>query len=70
MIATIAAGCATDAAGNNNTASTCTDNTVTCDTTAPTVTINQAAAQADPTNASADQLHGRVQRGGDRLHHR
>ena len=35
-----------------NTASTSTDNTVTYDTTAPTVTINQAAGQADPTNAS------------------
>ena len=33
-------------------ASTSTDNTVTYDTTAPTVTINQAAGQADPTNAS------------------
>ena len=41
-----------DAAGNANTASTSTDNTVTYDTTAPTVTINQAAGQADPTNAS------------------
>ena len=41
-----------DAAGNTNTASTSTDNTVTYDTTAPTVTINQAAGQADPTNAS------------------
>ena len=43
--------CASDAAGNANTASTSTDNTVTYDTTAPTVTINQAAGQADPTNA-------------------
>ena len=31
---------------------TSTDNTVTFDDTAPTVTINQAAGQADPTNAS------------------
>jgi Bacterial Ig domain len=50
---TIAAGSAADAAGNGNTASSSTDNTVTYnDTTAPTVTINQAAGQADPTNAS------------------
>ena len=52
VIATIAAGVAHDAAGNANTASTSTDNTVTYDITAPTVTINQAAGQADPTNAS------------------
>ena len=37
---------------------------------APTVTINQAAAQADPTNGVADPLHGGLQRGGDRLRHR
>ena len=43
---------ATDPAGNANAASTSTDNTVTWDVTAPTVTINQAVAQADPTNAS------------------
>jgi hypothetical protein len=55
VIATIAAGVAQDAAGNTNTASTSTDNTVQFnlpDTTRPTVTINQAATQADPTNAS------------------
>ena len=51
VIATIAAGVATDAAGNANAASTSTDNTVTWDIVPPTVTINQAAAQADPTNA-------------------
>ena len=39
-------------AGNSNTASTSTDNTVTFDTTKPTVTINQAAGQTDPTNSS------------------
>ena len=33
-------------------ASTSTDHTVTYDTTGPTVTIDQAVAQADPTNAS------------------
>ena len=52
VIATIPAGGAADAAGNANTASTSTDNTVTRDATAPTVTINQAAGQNDPTNAS------------------
>src|SRR2546426_688051 len=52
VIATIAAGMATDAAGNGNTASTSTDNSVTFDTTPPTVTIKQAAGQAQPTSAS------------------
>ncbi len=54
VIATVAAGKAVDAAGNNNAASTSTDNTVTYNVpvTPLTVTINQAAAQADPTNAS------------------
>jgi hypothetical protein len=55
VIATIAAGVAHDAANSPNTASTSTDNTVTfviADTTAPTVTINQAAGQADPTSTS------------------
>lgn len=49
---TIPAGVVTDFAGNSNTASTSTDNNVTYDATPPTVTINQAAAQVDPTNAS------------------
>jgi hypothetical protein len=52
VIASIAAGKAHDAAGNPNAASTSTDNTVTYDTTGPTVTVNQAAGQADPTNTS------------------
>src|SRR5206468_1000515 len=51
VIATIPAGGATDAAGNGNTASTSTDNTVTFDPP-PTVTINQAAGQADPTSTA------------------
>src|SRR5438034_988833 len=51
-MATIPAGGATDAAGNGNTASTSTDNTVTFDPTPPTVTINQAAGQADPTSTA------------------
>src|SRR5438128_6725635 len=55
VVATIAAGVATDAAGNGNTASTSTDNTVAfnaADTTPPSVTINQAATQADPTSSA------------------
>jgi hypothetical protein len=55
VIASIPAGVAQDAAGNANTASTSTDNSVSFtppDTTPPSVTINQAAGQADPTNAS------------------
>ena len=52
VVASIAAGAAADAAGNASAASTSTDNTVTFDTTVPTVTVNQAAGQADPTNAS------------------
>jgi hypothetical protein len=52
IVATIAAARATDLAGNNNVASTSADNTVTWDSVAPTVTINQAVAQADPTGTS------------------
>ncbi len=49
VIATIGAGVAADAAGNPNDPSTSTDNTVTRDVTPPTVTIDQAVGQADPT---------------------
>src|SRR6185437_9772534 len=52
VIASLAAGVAHDAAANASAASTSTDNTVTYDGTAPTVTINQAGSQADPTNTS------------------
>src|SRR5437762_1166102 len=52
VLASIAAGVAQDAAGNPNTASTSTDNSVSFDATRPAVTINQAAGQADPTNSS------------------
>ena len=51
VFVSVAAGVATDAAGNSNTAST-TDVSVTLDVAAPTVTVNQAGGQADPTNAS------------------
>jgi hypothetical protein len=52
VILTLAAATVQDPAGNNNTASTFTDNTVTFDNVAPTVTLNQGGAQVDPTNAS------------------
>lgn len=48
VIATMAENLVTDAAGNQNTTSTYMDNSVTLDRTSPTVTINQAAGQADP----------------------
>ncbi len=53
VIANVAAGGAQDAAANTNAASTSTDNTVTLDTVAPTVTVNQAAAQVDPASGSS-----------------
>ena len=49
VIATLNVGVASDAAGNASAASSSTDNTVTFDNVQPTVTINQAAAQNDPT---------------------
>jgi hypothetical protein len=52
VIAAIAAASVTDVAGNNNTVSTSTDNSVTYDNTPPSVTVNQAVAQADPTNVT------------------
>jgi len=53
VVAKVPAGVAIDGAGNPNTASTSTDNTVTFGSAStPTVTINQAAGQVDPTNAS------------------
>ncbi len=52
VIASIPAGVIHDFSGNANTASTSTDNTVLYETTSPTVTINQAASQADPTQSA------------------
>ncbi|MBN2353736.1 MAG: chitobiase/beta-hexosaminidase C-terminal domain-containing protein [Spirochaetales bacterium] len=52
VIASLAVGMAHDAAGNGNDASTSTDNTVSYDGTAPTVTVDQAGGQADPTHTS------------------
>ncbi len=52
MIATIAAGVATDIAGNTNAAvDSHRQHRDLRQSFGPTVTINQAAAQADPTNA-------------------
>ncbi len=52
VIVSIPANSAIDQVGNNNEASTSTDNSVKYDVTPPTVTINQASTQSDPTNAS------------------
>ena len=56
QLATIPAGAAIDAASNASLASTSTSNTVawvsTVDTTPPSVTINKASGQADPTSSS------------------
>mgnify|MGYP003757410163 CR=1 FL=1 len=51
VVPVVPAGGCQDAAGNGNAPSTSTDNSVTYDTTAPTVTVNQAAGQQDPSNA-------------------
>ncbi|WP_373999350.1 Calx-beta domain-containing protein [Bdellovibrio bacteriovorus] len=50
LIPTITANKLTDVAGNNNTASTSTDNQISYETTKPSLTINQKAGQDDPTN--------------------
>ncbi len=51
VIAAISAGAAQDSNGLTNTASTSTDNTVSYNVVAPTVTIDQAADQPDPTSS-------------------
>ncbi|MGI5898037.1 MAG: BspA family leucine-rich repeat surface protein [Candidatus Dojkabacteria bacterium] len=48
----IPADAVTDLAGNGNTESTSDDNSVTYDITQPTVTVNQADDQVDPTNVN------------------
>jgi hypothetical protein len=50
VVLSVPAGAATDAAGNASDASTATDGSVVFDVDAPTVTVEQAADQADPTN--------------------
>ncbi len=47
----ISAAVCTDPAGNDNEASTSTDNSVEYDSTPPTVTVEQATGQEDPANA-------------------
>src|SRR5207248_1916900 len=49
VVASIPAAAANDLAGNASLASTSTDNSVLFDNVPPTVTINQAAGQLDPT---------------------
>jgi hypothetical protein len=53
VVAGVPAGAAADAAGNDNSASAGGDNTVTFDNQSPSVTINQAVGQADPTNVAS-----------------
>jgi len=53
VTATIPANVLTDLAGNENIASTSTDNSVTYDASSPKVTVNQAIDQADPTNINS-----------------
>ena len=52
MIASIDPGVAIDGVGNPNLGSSSADNVVLWDVTPPTVTIDQATRQPDPTNAS------------------
>jgi len=52
VIATIAAGVATDAAANPNAASTSTDNVVTFDNVPPSVVVTVPGSQLNPTTAS------------------
>ncbi|HJU75215.1 MAG TPA: Ig-like domain-containing protein [Gemmatimonadaceae bacterium] len=52
VVASIPAGAANDAGNQPNAASTSTDNSVTFTVGSPTVTINQASGQADPTGAT------------------
>jgi hypothetical protein len=52
VVVAVPAGAAQDAAGNTNNASSSSDASVTFDNASPTVTIDQAAAQADPTSGS------------------
>src|SRR5690606_25609845 len=52
VVASVVANAAQDGGGNGNIASSSADNVVSFDNIAPSVTINQAVTQADPTNAS------------------
>ena len=70
VIATIGGGRRHRRRGQPQRGSTSTDNTVTWDVTAPTVTINQAVGQADPTNASPINFTVVFSEAVDRLRHR
>ncbi|NMC53307.1 MAG: sortase, partial [Chloroflexi bacterium] len=52
VVVSIPADKASNSAGNSNTASTSSDNAVTYDAAAPTLTVEKDSAQADPTSAS------------------
>jgi len=52
VVPNIAAGVVQDLSGNYNTASASTDNSVDYDSIGPSVAINQAGGQSDPTNAT------------------
>src|SRR5207237_8766685 len=52
VVANVASGVAAGLAGNQNLAPTSTDNSVTFDNVAPTVTVTQAATQSNPTNGT------------------
>ncbi|MEQ1761710.1 MAG: choice-of-anchor Q domain-containing protein [Pyrinomonadaceae bacterium] len=51
VVASIPMAAALDAAGNSSSVSSSTDNSVFVDNVSPTVTVNQATGQSDPTNA-------------------
>jgi len=52
VTASIAAGAAPNVTGSGNASSTSTDNTISYDATRPSVVINQAAGQSDPTSGA------------------
>jgi hypothetical protein len=56
IVASIPAAAAIDAFGRPTAASTSTDNSITFDAVPPTVTIDQAVGQADPTNIASIQF--------------
>jgi hypothetical protein len=63
VIASIAAGGASDAAGNTNTASTSSDNTVTYDITAPSAPSITDSDPDSPANDNAPELKGTAEAG-------
>src|SRR5262249_45011118 len=56
IVASIPAAAAIDASGRPTAVSTSTDNSITFDAVPPTVTIDQAVGQADPTNIASIQF--------------